>query len=228
MSHPAFSRTKACVFDAYGTLFDVHSAVRNGGAALGDKAAAVSETWRVKQLEYTWLRSLMGAYVDFWQVTRDGLDYAFAAHGVEDDRLADELMALYLGLDAYPEVAECLAALKDAGLMTAILSNGSPGMLNSAVASAKIQGPLDHIFSVEDVGIFKPDPRVYQSAVDGLGVAPDEICFLSSNAWDAHAASHFGFRVAWVNRFKRERERLPKDPAAEIQNLLELPPLLGI
>lgn len=227
MTHPSFAGVKACIFDAYGTLFDVHSAVRKGGAALGDKAAAISETWRVKQLEYTWLRSLMGVHVDFWQVTRDGLDYAFAAHAVHDATLADDLMALYLGLDAYPEVPEVLATLKAGGLTTGVLSNGSPGMLNSAVASAELGEHLDHLLSVEEVGIYKPDPRVYQLAVDRTSVERAEICFLSSNAWDAYAAANFGFRVAWVNRFAREKERLPKEPEVMIGSLSDLPPLLG-
>ncbi len=228
MSHPAFAGTKACVFDAYGTLFDVHSAVAKGGGALADKAGPVSDTWRQKQLEYTWLRSLMGTHVDFWQVTRDGLDFALTAHGAQDDELAARLMDLYLTLDAYPEVPGLLTQLKSAGLATAILSNGSPRMLEAAVQSAGISDRLDNILSVEEVGIFKPDPRVYQLAVDRLGVAPGEICFLSSNTWDAHAASHFGFTVAWINRFRKAPERLPQPPAAEIFSLDQLPGLLGL
>ena len=228
MSHPDFQDIKACVFDAYGTLFDVHSAVARGGAALGDKAQAVSDLWRQKQLEYTWLRSLMGAHTDFWQVTREALEYALASYGVENLALRDGLMELYLSLDAYPEVPDALEALRKAGLKTAILSNGSPTMLDSAVASAAIADSLDALLSVEEVGIYKPDPRVYQLAVDRLDVQPAEICFLSSNAWDAVAAAHFGFKVAWINRFNKARERLPAQPQAEITNLMELPPLLGV
>lgn len=223
-----FAKVKACVFDAYGTLFDVHSAVRNGGQALGDKATAVSELWRTKQLEYTWLRSLMGAHVDFWQVTSDGLDFALTASGVQDPALHEKLMNLYLSLDAYEEVQATLEVLKGGGLKTAILSNGSPAMLEAAVRSAGLQELLDANLSVEDVGIFKPDSRVYQLAVDRLGVAEDEICFLSSNGWDAKGAAHFGFRVAWINRFKREEERLPGDLVTTIYRLDELPPLLGL
>jgi len=228
MTPPAFSGIKACVFDAYGTLFDVHSAVAHVGDALGDKAAAVSDLWRQKQLEYTWLRSLMGVHVDFWQVTQDGLDFAMAAHGVADSALQKRLMELYLTLDAYPEVAETLTRLTQAGYATAILSNGSPKMLSAAVDSAGLSDLLQASLSVEDVGIFKPDPRVYQLAVDRLKVAPQEICFLSSNGWDAAAAGHFGFHVAWINRFDKQQERIPADPDVIIRRLDELPPLLGI
>lgn len=225
---PGFDTVKACVFDAYGTLFDVHSAVRRGGQALGDKATAVSELWRQKQLEYTWLRSLMGTHADFWQVTADSLDFALAASGVPDRALHEKLMELYLQPDAYEEADATLAALQKAGLSTAILSNGSPPMLEAAVRSAALDTRLDAVLSVEDVGIFKPAPRVYQVAVDRLGVPRDRICFLTSNCWDAKGAAHFGFRVTWVNRFAREEERLPGTFAAVIGRLDALPPLLGI
>lgn len=223
-----FEAVRACVFDAYGTLFDVHSAVRRGGESLGDQAAGVSELWRQKQLEYTWLRSLMGAHADFWQVTSDGLEFALSVSGVSDQALHDKLMGLYLSLDAYDEVAATLASLKEAGLATAILSNGSPRMLEAAVQSAGIGRLLDANLSVEDVGIFKPDARVYQLAVDRLAVRSEEICFLSSNCWDAKGAAHFGFKVAWINRFKREEDRMPGEFVTTIQRLDELPPLLGI
>ena len=223
-----FAKVKACVFDAYGTLFDVHSAVRNGGQALGDKATAVSELWRTKQLEYTWLRSLMDAHVDFWQVTSDGLDFALAASGVTDPALHARLMDLYLSLDAYEEVEATLKALKQGGLQTAILSNGSPKMLEAAVSSAGLGKLLDANLSVEEVGIYKPDARVYQLAVDRLGVAKQEICFLSSNGWDAKGAAHFGFKVAWINRFNKDEDRLPGQLATVIHRLDELPPLLGL
>ncbi|MFZ2100643.1 MAG: haloacid dehalogenase type II [Oricola sp.] len=223
-----FESVRACVFDAYGTLFDVHSAVRRGGESLGDRAAAVSELWRQKQLEYTWLRSLMGAHADFWQVTSDGLDFALSASGVTDQALHEKLMGLYLSLDAYEEVAATLASLREAGLATAILSNGSPRMLAAAVQSAGIEDLLDANLSVEDVGIYKPDARVYQLAVDRLAVRKEEICFLSSNCWDAKGAAHFGFKVAWINRFKREEDRMPGAFATTIHRLDQLPPLLGI
>ena len=223
-----FAKVKACVFDAYGTLFDVHSAVRRGGEALGDKAAAVSELWRQKQLEYTWLRSLMGAHADFRQVTSDSLRFALAASGVTDTALHDRLMGLYLSLEAYEEADATLAALRRAGFTTAILSNGNPEMLQAAVRSARMDQRLDAVLSVEEVGIYKPHARVYQLAVDRLGVARDEICFLSSNCWDARGAAHFGFKVAWINRFDRQEDRLPGEFVAVIRRLDELPPLLGV
>jgi 2-haloacid dehalogenase len=228
MSHPAFSEVRACVFDAYGTLFDVHSAVARGGAALGEKAQAVSDLWRQKQLEYTWLRSLMGEYVDFWQVTGDGLDYALAAHGIDDPALKTRLMELYLSLDAYGDVKDCLAALRSGGKATAILSNGSPRMLGAAVESAGLSASLDHALSVESVGVYKPDRRVYQLAVDTLDVTPAQVCFVSTNAWDASGAAHFGFRVAWLNRFGKQPERLPGDLSEVFTTLSDLPNLLGL
>ena len=228
MSHPAFSEVRACVFDAYGTLFDVHSAVARGGAALGEKAQAVSDLWRQKQLEYTWLRSLMGEYVDFWQVTGEGLNFALAAHGIDDPALEQRLMELYLTLDAYGDVQDCLAALRSGGKKTAILSNGSPRMLSAAVESAGLSELLDHALSVEAVGVYKPDRRVYQLAVDTLAVTPAQICFVSTNAWDASGAAHFGFRVAWLNRFGKQPERLPGDLSEVFTTLAELPNLLGL
>ncbi len=227
MSVSAFETIDACVFDAYGTLFDVHSAVAQGGTALGDKAQAVSALWRQKQLEYTWLRSLMGAHADFRQVTRDGLDYALAAYGVADEALKDRLMALYLTLEAYPDAAPCLAALRAGGRATAILSNGEPKMLAAAVASAGLSELFDAVLSVEEIGVFKPDPRIYKLAVDRLEVPAERICFVSTNAWDAAGAAYFGFRVAWLNRFGQQPERLPGRPAAVIAGLDELPLLLS-
>jgi 2-haloacid dehalogenase len=225
---PGFAKIRACVFDAYGTLFDVHSAVRRGGQMLGDKAGPVSELWRQKQLEYTWLRSLMGAHADFWQVTADSLAFALGAAGVSDSALHDRLMELYLTLEPYEEVDATLATLKKAGLATAILSNGSPRMLDAAVRSAGLEGRLDAVLSVEDVGIYKPDARVYRLAADRLGMAGEEICFLSSNCWDAKGAAAFGFKVAWINRFNRQEDRLPGDFVATIHRLDELPPLLAL
>ncbi len=227
MSHPDFASVEACVFDAYGTLFNVHSAVARGGESLGDKADAVSNTWRQKQLEYTWLRSLMGAHADFWQVTSDGLNYALEAHGVKDQELHDSLMQLYLTLEAYGDVQLTLQKLRAAGLKTAILSNGTPKMLEAAVTSAGISDLLDENLSIEDVGIYKPDNRVYQLAVDRLSVAPEKICFVSTNAWDAAGAAHFGFNVAWLNRFNKIQEVLPGRPKMVITTLVDLMELVG-
>ncbi len=230
MAHPRFTDIGACVFDAYGTLFDVHSAAARCRGDLGDAADAVSQTWRDKQLQYTWLRSLMGSkhHVDFWQVTGDALDYALETYGVDDAGLRERLMACYLELDAYAEVKDVLTRLKDGGLKCAILSNGAPEMLAAGARNAGIDGLLDAILSVEEVGIFKPDPSVYGLAVERLGVAAGRIAFQSSNAWDAHAGGAFGFRVAWVNRFGQRPERLPGPADAELATLAELPPLLGL
>ena len=217
---------KACVFDAYGTLFDVHSAVGKYYERLGDVADQVSAIWRTKQLEYTWLRSLMRKHADFWQVTQDGLDYALDACDVADKQLRDDLVDAYLHLKCYPEVPDSLARLKDSGRRIAILSNGSPAMLEAVVKSSGLEALVQTILSVEMVGVFKPDPAVYQLAVDQLGVKAAEIVFLSANAWDAVGATAFGLRVAWINRFAQRPERLPFQPDTEIKTLAELPALI--
>ena len=218
---------EACVFDAYGTLFDVHSAVARVRARVGAQADALSQLWRAKQLEYTWLRALMGRHADFWQVTGDALDYALARTGV-DAAVREPLMQAYLELDAYPEVANVLRRLREAGLKTAILSNGEPRMLAAGARSAGIDGLLDAILSVEDVGIFKPHPKVYQLAVDRLAVRPDQIAFQSSNAWDVSGAATFGLRAVWINRLGMPPERLPGAAEHELQDLSGLPALLGL
>jgi 2-haloacid dehalogenase len=217
----------ACVFDAYGTLFDYASAAAGCRDALGDKMERLTILWRDKQLQYAWLRSLQGRHAGFWQVTGDALDYAMETLGIDDAPLRERLMNLYLKLDAFPEVPDMLRRLKATRLKTAILSNGSPEMLDAIVGNAKIGALLDAVLSVEDVGVYKPHPKVYQLAVDRLGIAAQEIIFLSSNAWDAHAASAFGMRVAWCNRYGQHRERLPGKPDHEIRTLAELPILVG-
>ena len=221
-----FIGIEACVFDAYGTLFDVHSAVGRHRARLGEAADAVSGTWRAKQLEYTWLRTILKRYVDFWRVTADGLDYALEAHGVDDASLREDLLRAYLELDCYPEVPGVLATLKDAGLATAILSNGSPMMLEAAVERAGIGDVLDSVISVDEIGVYKPSPEVYELAMGEFGVGRGQVSFQSSNAWDAAAAATFGFRVAWCNRFGQTRERLPDAPDVEIGTLDELPAIV--
>jgi 2-haloacid dehalogenase len=218
---------EACVFDAYGTLFDVHSAVGRLRARVGEQADALSQLWRAKQLEYTWLRALMGRHADFWQVTGDALDYALARTGVEP-AMREPLMHAYLALDAYPEVPDVLRRLRHAGLKAAILSNGEPSMLAAAARSAGIDGLLDAILSVEDVGIFKPHPKVYQLAVDRLAVRPDQVAFQSSNAWDVSGAAAFGLRAVWINRLGMPPERLPGAAEHELRDLSELPALLGL
>ncbi len=218
---------KACVFDAYGTLFDVNAAAAHCAGELGDAWQPLAETWRARQLQYTWLRSLQSDYVDFWQVTGDALDFAMASLSIDNPALRQRLMDLYLALDAYPEVGEVLRALQAGGMRTAILSNGSPEILARAVDHAGIGGDLDAVLSVDELKIYKTSPRVYQLAADRLDLAPAEICFQSSNAWDAHAASAFGFRVAWINRFGQARERLPGAPDVELADLRALPGIVG-
>jgi 2-haloacid dehalogenase len=219
---------RACVFDAYGTLFDFASAAAGCREIEADKRMALTALWRDKQLQYTWLRSLQGRYVDFWRVTGDALDFALDSLCLETPGLRDRLMGLYCTLSAFPEVPGALGALRRAGFATAILSNGSPQMLEDAVAAAGLKGLFDAVLSVDAVRVFKTDRRVYQYALDRLGVRAAEVSFQSSNAWDAHAASDFGMRVVWCNRYGQRRERLPGAPDFEIRTLDELPALLGV
>ena len=221
------SGVQGCVFDAYGTLFDFAAAARKCRDVLGDDIDRLTALWRDKQLQYTWLRAAQGRHADFWQVTGDALDFALETLGVTKPGLRDRLMSLYLTLDPFPEVSSVLARLKAAGLQTAILSNGSPAMLDAAVKAAKLEKLLDAVLSVEEVGIYKPHPKVYQLAVDRLGIPASAISFQSSNAWDAYAASAFGMQVVWCNRYGQRRERLPGSPDREIKSLAELPALVG-
>jgi 2-haloacid dehalogenase len=218
---------RACVFDAYGTLFDVHGPMRRLAAEIGDKAEEISRLWRQKQLEYTWLRSLMGVHADFWHVTGEALDYALAQYGVGEPGLKDEIMALYLKLDAYPEVVEALEAVKAKGKLTAILSNGSPSMLESAVRHAGVERLLNSVLSVEDVGIYKPSRRVYRHAMQKLQIQEAaSVCFVSANTWDAQGAAQFGFQSVRVDRFGLQDDRIPGRPAAYIKDLSGLVELI--
>jgi 2-haloacid dehalogenase len=219
---------RACVFDAYGTLFDFNSAASRARDALGDKWQELSDVWRSKQLQYTWLRSLMGRYVNFWQLTGEALDFALKTMKLDDPALRERLMDLYLSLDAYPEVKSMLGELKTAGIKAAILSNGEPKMLASAVSNSGIGDLLDAVLSVEAVGIYKPHPSVYRLAENRLAVARHEICFVSSNAWDAYAAKAFGMQVVWCNRFGQAPENLPQAPDREIRSLSELPRIVAM
>ena len=223
-----------CIFDAYGTLFDVAAAARNAASEPGREAfaahwPAIANNWRLKQLQYTWLRAVMNKHADFWEVTQNGLDWALEAEGMGDDaELRERLLQLYWELDAYPEVPDMLAALRAAGMNTAILSNGSPGMLAGAVQSAGIGGVLDDVLSVESVGIFKPADVVYDLVGDRFGCKPREVLFVSSNGWDAAAAAGYGFTTAWVNRAAEPVDRLPATPDHLLSDLTGIPTLAGV
>ena len=215
----------ACVFDAYGTLFDVHSAVRRYSNQIKE-SEAVSALWRAKQLEYTWLRSLMGRYVDFWQVTADALDFALETYGISDAVIRQDLLQAYMTLSCYSEVPDVLDRLKRKGIRCAILSNGSPQMLSSAVKNSGLSEFFDAVIAVDMIGKYKPDPRVYRLAVDELKVEKSKIAFQSSNAWDAAGANAYGFNVVCVNRFKQKPERLNTSVDIELTDLEKLPELL--
>jgi len=233
MPNQELTKIKACVFDAYGTLFDVHSAVAAQRQRLGEQADAISATWRGKQLEYTWLRSLMGRHADFWEVTGEALDFALECHGLDiqtatQSGLREALMHAYLQLSPYPEVNATLATLHDRGFRLAILSNGSPTMLKAAVENAGLQATFETVLSVESVGVYKPDPRVYQLAIDQLALPREQILFLSSNGWDVAGAKCFGFRTFWINRAGAPLDRLGNAPDAILPNLMNLPAMLKL
>ncbi len=218
---------RAAVFDAYGTLFDVASAAAALAPELGDKAPALSQLWRQKQLEYSWLRTLMGAHADFWRVTADALDYAI-------EKLAlplgfrPRLLELYFRLAPYPDARALLELCRSRGLKTAILSNGSPEMLNAAVAGADFTSLLDAVLSIEEIGMFKPRPEVYRLAVERLGTPATQVLFVSANGWDVAGAAHFGFHAVWINRARDPVDRLPALPLAIIGSLAELPLAVGL
>lgn len=213
---------KAVIFDAYGTLFDVHSAVARHAAAAGPEAARLSEIWRAKQLEYSWVLSLAHRYEPFWLLTERALDYAFARCPGVDRALRPRLLDAYRSLDAYPEVASTLEALRGRGLRTGILSNGDLPMLQDAVSSAGLAGRLDPLLSVDAVKVFKTSPRAYELALSALHLRPKEIAFVSSNRWDIAGASAFGFTAIWVNRAGLPDEYPGLEPAAVVANLAEL------
>jgi 2-haloacid dehalogenase len=226
MSNVPLAGVQACVFDAYGTLFDFASAARSCRDALGEGIDKLTALWRDKQLQYTWLRATQGRHADFWQVTSDALDFALETLALGRPGLRDRLMNLYLTLEPFPEVPDVLERLKASGLRTAILSNGSPMMLDAVVRASRLSTLIDAVLSVEAVGVYKPHPRVYQLAVDRLGVPAPAIAFQSSNAWDAYAASAFGMQVVWCNRYGQRPERLPGKPDRTVRSLRELPALL--
>tara|TARA_B100000945_G_C20361368_1_gene587325 strand:- start:401 stop:1075 length:675 start_codon:yes stop_codon:yes gene_type:complete len=214
-----FKSVRHAVFDAYGTLFDVHSAASRYKERLGKHSMEVSTIWRNKQLEYSWLRSLMHCYVDFWEVTQDALDYTLEFKGIKDSSLKKDLLRAYFELSCYPEVPDTLRKIKQMGLRTAILSNGTPKMLKAGVTNSKVGKVLDSIISADTIKVFKPSPKVYQLATEHLCCKPEEILFFSSNAWDVSGAATFGFKTVWVNRFAQAEERLPGTPIMEINTL---------
>lgn len=213
---------KAVVFDAYGTLFDVHSAVARHAAQVGEEAMRLSEIWRAKQLEYSWVLSLAERYVPFWSLTEQALDYAFARCPTVDLSLRPLLLDAYRSLDPYPDVKTTLSALRAQGLRTGILSNGDPAMLSTAVASAGLSGELDVVLSVEEVKVFKTSPDAYHVALDALSLNADEIVFVSSNRWDIAGAAAFGLIPVWVNRLKLPNEYPEFSPLAVIDTLAGL------
>jgi len=219
-----------CIFDAYGTLFDVSAAARIAAKEPGREAFAakwpqIAADWRAKQLQYTWLRAASDTHLDFWRVTQDGLDYALEAASMAHPELRERLLGLYWELSAFPEVPRMLATLKAAGLKTGILSNGTPRMLSGAVDSAGIGDSLDAILSVEKLGVFKPHPSVYRMVDGHFCVQPQQVLFVSSNGWDAAYAAHHGFQTVWVNRANEPMDCLPGTPQHIMQNLTDIPQL---
>lgn len=217
-----------CVFDAYGTLYDFNSAVARHRAAIGPQADALSEMWRTKQVQYTWLRNGMGDYAPFWQVTGEALDNCLATFGITDKSVREKLLGSYLTLDPFPEVPAMLGRLKRAGKRLAILSNGNPDMLHPMVAASGLVDRFEAVISVDAARVFKVDPRTYQLVEKTTGVKSAKVCFLSSNCWDAHGAARFGFPTVWVNRGGIPEDNLPGTVVAQITDLSHLPPLLGV
>ena len=216
MTHAAY------VFDAYGTLFDVHAAVRRHAEAIGPQGQALSQLWRAKQHEYSWVRSLMGAYRDFWQLTEEALDFSLQAMPEVDRSVRDNLLEAYWKLDCYPEVPAVLKALRARGAKLAILSNGSPDMLASAVRNAALDDIIDDVFSVDVLKTFKTSPAVYELVTTAYRIYPDAVSFQSSNRWDVAGAAQFGFRPVWINR-----SRVP-DEYRDLAPALILPSIEGL
>lgn len=219
---------RACLFDAYGTLFDLHSAIGRYRNELGSDAQAISALWRTKQLEYTWLRSLMGQYADFRQVTEEALRYTFATYGITNQELFERLLQAYLTLDVYSDVAETLRIVKERGVGRFILSNGSPAMLEAGIHHAGLGSLLDATISVESLRIYKPAPRIYQLGMERAGITnPSEILFVSANGWDIAGAGAFGFQTAWINRAASPIEELPARPTYIIAKVSDILGLFG-
>ena len=220
---------KIAIFDAYGTLFDVNAPMRDLARQIGgkfsDDCPIVANLWRQKQLNYSWLRQIGDCYVDFWQITKDALDFALERTGHNDPAIAAELLALYFKLNAYPEVPATLSALQKRGYSCGILSNGSPDMLNSAIAHAGIAPLIDCALSVAQIGIYKPDPRVYQMVLDHYQAERRQVHFISANGWDIAGAGGFGFRTYWINRIGDPIDRMDAKPdhiLADLSQLLDM------
>ena len=228
MATPKLDGIEACVFDAYGTLVDFNSAAERCRDVLGAMADELSALWRTKQLQYTWLRGLMAKHKNFWEVTGDALDFSMETLALDDADLRKRLMDCYMNIEAFSEVPGVLKKLKEAGIKTAILSNGTPQMLQGAVEATGTADLFDALISVEEVGVYKPHPSVYDLPGQHLGVAPGQISFQSSNAWDAVAAGTFGMNVVWINRYGQRPERLTYEPDVTGKSLDDLLPVLGL
>ncbi len=220
-----------CIFDAYGTLFDVTSATRivaneEEYSSFPNHSVKVSNSWRIKQLEYSWLRNIMHEYIDFWQITKDALDFALEENQIKNEKLRQRLLDVYWNLSAYPEAHDVLTTLKANNIQTGILSNGSKQMLNSAVVSANLKNYLDKIISIDGIEIYKPDPKVYQMVIDQFNCKIEEVLFISSNGWDIAGASKFGFTTLWVNRNLIPKDRLTFMPNKITNNLSTIPNIL--
>ena len=212
---------KAIIFDAYGTLFDVNSAAEKCKSKIGDKWESFANYWRKTQLEYTWLRSLMGRHKDFWQITEDSLDKSMKAFSI-DPKMKNELLNLYTTLSSYKEVPETLKILKEKKFKLAILSNGTPSLLNQLIKSNNLDNLFDDLFSIEDVKIYKPDSKVYDIPIKKYQISKNEIVFLSSNTWDVSGGGNYGYNSIWVNRNQNIFDNLDYNPRYKIKNLLEL------
>src|SRR5246127_4848298 len=219
MTQPRLTGIEMCVFDAYGTLYDFNSAVARHRSAVGPKADALSELWRTKQIQYTWLRNSMGAYAPFWQVTGEALDNCLATFGISDKSVREKLLGAYLALDPFPEVPAMLDALSRAGKRLAILSNGNPEMLDPMIKASGLADRFEAVLSVDAAKVFKVDPKTYRLVEARCGVKPDKVCFLSSNCWDAHGAAYFGFPTVWVNRADAPDDNLPGTLNNQIRDL---------
>jgi 2-haloacid dehalogenase len=214
---------KAIIFDAYGTLFDVNSAAEKCKDKIGDKWEGFAVYWRTTQLEYTWLRSLMGRHKDFWEITKDSLDKSMKAFNI-DSSMKGELLNLYKVLSPFDEVQEVLKTLKQKKLKLAILSNGTPALLNELVKSNRLDNLFDDLFSIEQVGVYKPDSKVYDMPIKKYQIQKDEVAFLSSNTWDVSGGGNYGYNSIWVNRNNNIFDNLDYKPNLEIKNLKDLLP----